>query len=464
MIFPENKKNLVISYFFPSYINTGGTVVAKRIIEEKQTVDVLQNDTKNTPKDESLNNILDNYIDLRIVLDAPYEIDWTWESIKSFTEKGMNILNNISKEKPYDTIYSRSMPRQSHYLAYEYKKQYPETTWTAEFSDPIIFDIYGEKRIKSQLNDQEYLKNLNNILKKENYPQIETTTTEYICELLPYLFADKIIFTNKNQQEIMLTKFKEINPNLDIKDKVKEKSIIKPQPTLPKEYYNKTPVEYEISDKYVNLAYFGLFYGTRNFEDVFYALENIDETLKKYFKLHIFTSDKYFIERSISDLKTKENIILNDNRKYLEFLNLTQKFDALILTDANTENYYKLNPYLPSKFADYLGSGTDIWAITEKNSILNQSDDIKYKSQLGDYHSSSKILNKIISEKLSQKEYKVVGETLELSKEQEEDNVIKYLQMRNMSLTNSLNKESSLRQERENEINELKRIIDELRK
>ena len=41
---------------------------------------------------------------------------------------------------------------------------------------------------------------------------------------------------------------------------------------------------------------------------------------------------------------------------FFEFLNLTTKFDCLIVNDANTKDYKEINPYLPSKLSDYLGS------------------------------------------------------------------------------------------------------------
>ena len=461
------EKNLIISYYFPPYTNTGGTVIAKRIIKKEEKVDILQNHISNIQVDEELNNIINPYIDLRIILDAPDTPNWTWTSIKSFIDKGMEQLNNISKETPYTNIYSRSMPRQSHYLAYHYKQKYPETKWTAEFSDPIIFDIYAKERKASPINDPEYIEKINNTLKKDNIPSLpETTSTEYLCELLAYLYADKIIFTNKNQKQIMINKFQTIyHGNKDeIKQTIEEKSKIKPQPTLPKKYYKIKKTEYPLNEKQVNIAYFGLFYGTRNFEDVFYALENIDESLKEYVKLHIFTSEQYFIDQSTKDLEAKNNIIINNNKNYLEFLNLTTKFDLLTLTDANTKKYYNMNPYLPSKLADYQGSQTDIWAICEKGSTLDKTENIKYKSELGEYTTSSNTLNQIIKEKLEEKKYKIIGKPKTPTKKEKKENIQDYLEKRNMTLSNALNDEIKIREQRENEINQLNQIIENLKK
>ena len=39
--------------------------------------------------------------------------------------------------------------------------------------------------------------------------------------------------------------------------------------------------------------------------------------------------------------------------------------------DAVVTEYMGVNPYLPSKLSDYLGSDTPIWAIVEKGSSLD---------------------------------------------------------------------------------------------
>ena len=56
-------------------------------------------------------------------------------------------------------------------------------------------------KINSHIND--FNKNNNT-----NFPLIENNTSAFfICEYLVYLFADKIIFTNENQREVMLNQF-----------------------------------------------------------------------------------------------------------------------------------------------------------------------------------------------------------------------------------------------------------------
>jgi hypothetical protein len=74
---------------------------------------------------------------------------------------------------------------------------------------------------------------------------------------------------------------------------------------------------------------------------------------------------------------------------------LTTKFDCLIVNDAHKKG--EINPYLPSKVSDYLGSGTDIWALYEENSTLSKLD-LKYKSINGDIESTKKTLKQIIKD------------------------------------------------------------------
>jgi hypothetical protein len=486
----KKTKELIISYFFPKYSDTGGIVIAKRIISKGKKVDVLQNYIENLDQDESFNNFIEDYINRRIILHAPYENIWMWDSIKPFITEGMEQLNRIKEEEGiYNSIYSRSMPRQSHLLAFEYKIENPETKWVAEFSDPIIFDIYGKERIKSKINDDKFINKVNNIilkndLLKKNNIIIEldpsNVSTEYLCELLPFLFADEIIFTNENQRKIMMDKFPlkgKGNIN-NLKKFVLNKSKICPQPTLQKDAYNITPSEYKINPNYVNFAYFGHFYGTRNFEDVFYAFENINDSLKNRYKLHIFTSETAFITQSISNFKMKDNIIINNSLPYLEFLNLSTKFDVLIITDAHTQNYFEINPYLPSKLADYIGSGSDIWSISEKGSVLYNNENIKYKSTLGDFLSSKYMINKIIKEKIEDTNtnednnfdliYSKFGDKTNFINSLDNKSkiyvlnlyeVINFLDERNMQLTNDLNKKISSNHEKDAYINKLEKNL-----
>ena len=93
----------------------------------------------------------------------------------------------------------------------------------------------------------------------------------------------------------------------------------------------------------------------------------------------------------------EENIILRKPLRYFEFLNATTQFDVLLINDTITKDFYKINPYLPSKLSDYKGSLIDIWAIYENGSVLS-TQDVRYKSSMTDYTQSTKVLVDILKD------------------------------------------------------------------
>ena len=82
---------------------------------------------------------------------------------------------------------------------------------------------------------------------------------------------------------------------------------------------------------------------------------------------------------------------VNGYRPFLEFLNLTTRFDVLLVNDADHEG---INPYLPSKLSDYLGSGSDVWAISQPGSVLSR-EQVAYATSLHDVGAAAEVLTRI---------------------------------------------------------------------
>ena len=95
-----------------------------------------------------------------------------------------------------------------------------------------------------------------------------------------------------------------------------------------------------------------------------------------YYKI----KNKNYTEKEIYEIE--KNITYDD---FLEFLNLTTKFDVLLVEDSQKGNF-KINPYLPSKISDYKGSGSSIWGVCESESVMDNLD-IDYKSKLNNIDS-----------------------------------------------------------------------------
>ncbi len=255
---------------------------------------------------------------------------------KAQYEWGVKSSAKIMEEnKSYQYIYSRSMWPASHVAAYYYKKAHPEAFWYAEFSDPLYMTAECEVR-KPSLNydgDDSFLNNF-----------------WYDIECFVFENADKVILNNDNQKNFM----KENNELLNTWDDVKynDKCIVAPHPVISSNWCNVIKTEYRIDDSKINIAYFGSFYSNRGIDGMFELLKN------KEVVLHIFSQQKYNID-SLENIDFSR-VHLNDAVSQLECLNIGSKMDYLYIE----ENQFpgRANPYLHSKLADYVTTGTNIIA------------------------------------------------------------------------------------------------------
>ena len=377
---------LYVSLLFPPDDYVSGITVFKRIINNKKTVDLLQ--IKSSSTDDNFNQ----FINERIFLNLDCELDMPSSIIISVN----NSIDLIKKE--YKKIYSRSWVANNHFIALEYKLLNPEVFWTAEFSDPLILNIFNKSRNskKFNINNEKYVNHINkNIMKlNKEYSLIDKDTSIFfIIEYLTYLFADKIIFTNENQREVMLNQFSD-----DIKKIVLKKSELQMHPTLDRKFYYLEKVDLDLDNNYINIAYFGRdYYSQRHFESLFYAIDSLNHKFKDKIKIYLFLDDDNLIKTLIEPLKSRENFVFEKPLEYFKFLNATTQFDVLIVNDLITKDIWPINPYLPSKLSDYLGSSTDVWALYENGSVLSKFD-LKYKSDISDFKACRKQLIEILKD------------------------------------------------------------------
>ena len=381
---------LYISLLFPPSDYVSGINVFKRIINNKRPVDVFQ------LKIDSQNNDFNDYINEVIYLDEDCELD-TPLGIFDSVKKSIGLIR-----KDYKKIYSRSWVMNNHFIALEYKLSNPSVFWTAEFSDPLILNLSNNVRKNKKFNvkNKEYIDRINNFISKLNgknndvFPLIENNSSVfYLTEYLTYLFADKIVFTNENQREMMLNQFPD-----DVKEFAFGKSKIQMHSTLDNKFYHIKNAEIDLDEEKINLAYFGRdYYGQRHFESLFYAVETLNHEFKDCLRIHIFVEDDRILKKLVKPLKSKQNFIINKPLDYFDFLNATTKFDVLIVNDVMTKDSWPINPYLPSKISDYLGSTSNIWALYEDGSTLSKFD-LMYKSDISDFFECRNILVKILKD------------------------------------------------------------------
>ena len=135
-------EELYITSRFPPLTDVSGIVFSKRIIDAGKKVDVVCSDIDGD-KDIDFNNLINNFIEDKIVIDGIYPVN-TVPCIKFFVEEGLKKIYELGRK--YTKVVSRAWTVESHFLALEYKLQNPDVFWTAEFSDPISLDFNNDFR------------------------------------------------------------------------------------------------------------------------------------------------------------------------------------------------------------------------------------------------------------------------------------------------------------------------------
>lgn len=371
-------RKLVLAYCFPPFNDTSGNVMAKRIFEAGDIVDVISNDmSRIRKKDNKLLHIMSHLLDSQIVLTGPQAFS-SWTSIEEYMQ-GVYDKYKLYEDK-YDEVYSRVMFPHSHFAAFEIKKENPDIKWVAEFSDPLYTDVSSNLRY-APIEDDDYIEMLKEYTGEEYSRQIDDNSFN-VCEVIPFLYADELIFTNQYQMEYMMERF-----DNSIKEMVKSKAVISQHPTLPREMYDIVKSFYKVKQEEINIAYFGNFYDTRGFRQIELVAKQLYETNINNFKIHVFTNLNKKTMRFYRQSEFKEYIEMNQYVPYFEFLNLTDLMDVLLIFDAETVGIKPYNPYVPSKLSDYRGSTSKIWAFTEKDSVLDLTDEENlYTVQQHDYY------------------------------------------------------------------------------
>lgn len=332
------EKGIAFCHNFPPYIDASSYVASKRLSKVSELCneiinwDVISADMSNCRGVDSFYDMFYakfQYTNLTRMPGKAY-----------FSEKAQNIWGEkayeLVKDKEYKYIYSRSMWAGSHIAAYLYKKNHPDTIWYAEFSDPIYMDTDNSVRKTAQTYEGE-----------------ESFLNNFWYDVEQYVFdnADKIIFTNDNQKEYMLSYRKTEVSQIDAR------SIVLNHPVINSNYTNIIESNYPIQDDKINIGFFGNFYKNRNGDDLIKFLENPNVVI------HLFTS-------STADIPDSDRIMVNKPVSNLEFLNIASKMDYLFLNDITFAG--EINPYLPSKLADYLSTSTPIIAIINKGTELEK--------------------------------------------------------------------------------------------
>ncbi|MGV2874581.1 glycosyltransferase family A protein [Macrococcus capreoli] len=356
---------LYIGYCFAPYADTSGVVLSKRIAEMKLPCDVISNDMSSVREvDLSLKKISVPYIHRHFEITSRASFS-NWNLMNDFIRMGYK----KASMHQYKAVYSRALWPASHFLAYKIKNKNKNIKWIAEFSDPVLYDIKNNKR-HSKITNLLFLKKLKHQTPKRWVKYINNNLFDMV-EIIPFIFADEIIFTNNNQMKIMIDRLDDI----ELKKEIEKKAVIRQHPTLSEKYYESEDALIYNSKETFNIGYFGNFYETRGLKEVYTLLKH-PELIKQFnpenkkLSFSIFTSNPSQGKALLDS--NEDQIDIFNALPYFEFLNATKKFDALIVMDAHTKGYKDINPYLPSKLSDYKGSNRNIIAFVEDGSPMDQ--------------------------------------------------------------------------------------------
>ena len=380
-------RELALLYCFTPWNGTSGLVAARRIRARAAVVDVITQQMDNLrTRDEASRAIAAPYVADQLVVpgDATFA---QWDGIVRHVAATTSLIEDGPLAgRAHATVYSRAMFPASHVAAARHKLRHPDVLWRAEFSDPLSKDVHGQDR-PALLRQGPLLEELRAGLEAAGADAPDHLRLFPWVEHLAYALADEIVFTNENQRGYMLG----YCPDATLRARVEERSSVSHHPTLPAPFYQRVPSTFELDRDRVHVGYFGVFYATRGLTEVTEALAGLPGPVRARVQLHVFTTNPEEVAADVSAAGLGDVVRVNGYRPFLEFLNLTTRFDVLLVNDADHEG---INPYLPSKLSDYLGSGSDVWAISQPGSVLSR-EQVAYATSLHDVGAAAEVLTRI---------------------------------------------------------------------
>jgi len=390
-------QDLALVYLFPQALDTSGLVAARRLRERGLVTDVISQELAGVRgRDPSAASMVSEVVGTHIVLpDDPDLHDRTvfesWRAVRTYAEQALAEVNRLQAEKgKYRSVYSRAMAVHSHYAAAMLKLQQPEIHWTAEFSDPMRVYSNGAERLQP-MGDDWLGRATREALRGAGVDLAPDAPFFGTAEYLAYALADEIVLTNPNQLEVMMGYAE--HPALV--ERARSRARVDVHPTLPERFYSMRPSGRVTTPGKVNIGYFGVFYGVRGLGDVVEAIRRLPLAARNVVRLHAFVDDPEQLQTAVIADEVADVVIPHPFLRYLRFLNATTKFEALLVNDYVTRGHHALNPYLPAKLADYLGSGSPIWSIVEPGSVMSGIA-TDYRSEVGDVDGAVEAINAIV--------------------------------------------------------------------
>lgn len=390
-------REISLLYLFPPYQDTSALVAARRLRAHGRITDVISQATDhNRDLDRSSLQIAARFVGQHVVLPGTGAAQSSWSPTVRWAEDAVARAEKMAKAngRPYERLYTRAMAPQSHFAGALMKLRHPEIRWSAEFSDPMHYNAYGQTRVGDigEAGQDPLRTALTERIVAAGFAPPSTDRLFEWSEIVAYALADEIVFTNENQRRFML----DYTSDRALAARAEAISTVSHHPTLPPEFYEMAAFAEELEPGTINIAYFGAFYLTRGLTEVTTALRHLTSAERRAVRLHVYTADPAALRLEALRSGLADVIRPHHYLPFLEFLAATTHFDGLIVNDAATRQHHDINPYLPSKISDYRGSGTPIWSIVEPGSVLS-SLPTAYRSTLGDVEGALRVIREVIA-------------------------------------------------------------------
>lgn len=232
-------------------------------------------------------------------------------SVFEFANMGVRALESRGRVERYDTVFSRSMWAHSHFLAAFIKSKYRSIAWTAEFSDPLLWQVDRTPRHSGPLANTSDTRHILRAIGSTgqawllDHPDVLTW-----AQAVPYLLADTVMFTNDQQMQVMLE-----DVPLWMRDIVEPKAVVRPHPTLPREYYGLESQEEESSaglpGKF-KIGYFGTFYPNRGGGEFLEALSLLADEDRQRIAFDVYSANANHMLDVATALGVRELIQVHD--------------------------------------------------------------------------------------------------------------------------------------------------------
>lgn len=366
-------RDLVISFLFPPAAETAGIVMAKRLHDWPRDVDVIANEppASRVPDPGTL-RISGSRVKRVARVKGKRNRLKNWRIVERFCTEGDAAIREFERTRgPYRRVYSRAMMPASHFLAAQYKLRRPSVRWTAEFSDPLMYDTHGERRL-TEIPGTPLVRSLVEAVESRGFSLADQNEMFELVETVAYALADEIVFTNPVQRDFMLAHI----PDPALRERARARSQVRPHPSPAPALYDVVEPTIDLDPTRVNLAYFGAFYTLRGVGDLVAPLHLLTAQERARITLHVFTDKVDTSAQVVAELGLSDCVVVRGYVPFLEFLSITKRVDWLVLADARVTANHQVNPYLPSKLSDYRGSGTPIWALVEPGSPLSGAEGV----------------------------------------------------------------------------------------